>query len=425
MTFAHSLKFKVLAAAVIAASLSFGDAHAQRGKDKDAATEEAYPNATRESPEAKNTPRLAKDIQKMFDLYNEGEDMEGAIAIAEKLLANDRAKAYDRGIALMIAGNAALGMDDYARAIPYLEKALEENALPNNNHFATMHTLASVYAQEDQADKAIVLIDRMIAETRSEDPEVYALKAGILYNTGQFEQTIEAVKKAIEYNGGEAENNWQQMLMASYNELGREGEAVALAEQLQAKTPDDKRTLLNLASLYAQTDQPEKAAALLDNARQKGMLTEQRDYENLYAIYLNMDGREADAAKVIQEGLGKGVLPENARTYTFLAQSLYFSDQIDPAIAAYQKAAPLDTSGETALALSQILTNEDRNAEAKAAARQALDKGLKSPGEAWMVIARSEYYLDNLAAARAAYGEAAKDPATRDQAQKALAQISR
>lgn len=424
MTFAHSLKLKVLAAAIIAASLSIGDAHAQRGKDKEKA-EEAYPDATRESPEAKNTPRLAKDIQKMFDLYNEGEDMEGAITIAEELLANEKAKAYDRGIALMIAGNAALGMDDYPRAIPYLERALEENALPNNNHFATMHTLASVYAQEDMPDKAVAMIDRMISETKSKDPEVYALKAGVHYNAGQFEQTIDAVNKAVELNGGNAENNWQQMLMSSYNELGRDGDAVALAEQLQAKNPDDKRTLLNLASLYAQTGNSDKAAALLDTARQKGMLTEQRDYENLYAIYLNMDGKEAEAAKVIQEGLDKSILPADARTYTFLAQSLYFSDQIDGAIEAYKKAAPLDTRGDTALALSQILTNEDRNAEAKAAARQALDKGLKKPGEAWMVIARSEYYMDNFAAARQAYAEAAKDPATRDQAQKALAQISR
>lgn len=426
MKFAHALKLKVLAAAVIAATLSVGDAHAQRSRDRDNdKVEEAYPDATRESPKATNTPRLAKDINKMFELYNEGEDMEGAIAIAEKLLANDRAKEYDRGVALMIAGNAALGIDDYARAIPYLERALEENALPNNNHYATMHTLASVYAQEDMSDKSIALLDRLIAETKSKDPQVYSLKAGVHYNAGQFEQTIEAAKKAIELNDGVAENNWQQILMASYNELGRDGEAVALAEQLYNKNPDDKRALLNLASLYAQTGNSEKAAALLDGARGKGMLTEQRDYENLYATYLNMDGKEAEAAKVIQEGLDKGVLPADARTYTFLAQSLYFSEQIDGAIAAYSKAGPLDSKGDSFLALSQILTNEDRNAEAKAAARQALDKGLAKPGEAWMVIARSEYYMDNFAAARQAYAEAAKDPATRDQAQKALAQISR
>lgn len=419
----HSMK---LAAVVfLAASLSVGTADAAR-REKAEEPKIDYPDATRESPKAENSPRLGKQIQKMFDLYNEGEDMEGAIKIAEEVLANDRAKPYDRGVALMIAGNAALGIDEYGRAMSYLERALEENALPNNNHYATMHTLASVYAQEDKIPEAVAMIDRMIAETKSKDPEVYGLKGGIHYNAGQYDQAIEAIKRAIELKtDGAPESNWLQMLMAAYNETGRDAEAVALAEQLQKQSPDDKRTLLNLASLYAQTDMTDKAAALLNDARNRGMLTEQKDYEVLYAIYLNMDGKEADAAKVIQEGLDKGILKADAKTYTFLAQSLYFSDQVDAAIAAYQKAAPLAADGETALALSQILTNEDRNQEAKVAAQQALSKGLKKPGEAWMVIARSEYYMDNFEAAKAAYREAAKDPATRDQAQKALAQISR
>ena len=86
---------------------------------------------------------------------------------------------------------------------------------------------------------------------------------------------------------------------------------------------------------------------------------------------------------------------------------------------------PLATDGEPALFLAQILGQEDRNAEAKAAAQQALAKGLKSPGNAWMAIARAEYYSDNIAGAQAAYREASKDPSTKAEAQKALAQISR
>lgn len=424
MKLSHLLKLSALV--LLAASLSIGDADAQSRRSQKAEEKVDYPNATRESPKATNTPRLAKDIQKMFDTYNDGEDMEAAIALADKVIASDRAKPYDRAVSMMIAGNAALGIDDYARAIPYLEKAIAEDALPNNNHFATMHTLASVYAQEDMADKANALVDRIATETRSEDPKLYALKGAVNYNAGNYAAAVDALKKAIELTTeGEPENNWIQMLMASYNELGRDAEAVALAEQLQKKSPDDKRALLNLASLYAQSDQTEKAAAVLEDARARGLLTEQRDYENLYAIYLNLDGKEGEAAKVIEEGLAKGILPADARTYTFLGQSLYFSDQIDAAINAYQKGAPLDKTGETYLVLSQVLTNEDRNAEAIAAAKQAIAKGVGKPGEAWMVVARSEYYSDNLAAAQAAYREAAKDPATAEAARKALAQISR
>lgn len=427
MKIAHLLKLFV--AVVLAASFSIGDADAQSRRDRDRDKQEErvdFPNATRQSPPAANSPRLAKDIQKMFDAYNGGEDMEGAIALAEKIIANERAKPYDRAISMMIAGNAALGLDDYPRAIPYLEKALAEDALPNNNHFNTMQTLASVYAQEDMVDEAIAMIARLQTETRSEDPKISALKGAVHYNAGQYAEAITALTKAIEQTTeGEPESNLVQMLMAAYSETGRDAEAVALAEQLQRKSPDDKRAILNLAAMYAQADQGEKAAALLDDARARGLLTDKRDYENLFATYLNLDGREADAAKVIQEGLDKGILPADARTYTFLGQSLYFSDQIDAAIAAYAKGAPLDPTGELDLVLSQVLTNEDRNAEAIAAARKAIEKGVAKRGEAWMVIARSEYYSDNLAAAQNAYREAAKDPATAEAARKALAQISR
>ena len=419
----HHLKLAALV--LLAATLSIGDADAARREKKEEPKID-YPNATRESPAPENSPRLGDKIQKMFDAYNEGGKEAQTIEMAEGILANERAKPYDRGVALMIAGNAALGIDDYARAVSYLEKAIAENALPNNNHFATMHTLASVYAQEDKTAEALAMVDRLIAETKTDDPDIYALKGGIHFNADQYAEAITAINRAIELKkDGPPESNWMQMLMASYSETGRESEALALAEDIQRKSPDDKRALLNLASLYSQADMTDKAAALLDDARKRGLLTEQRDYESLYAIYLNMDGRERDAALVIQEGLDKGILKQDVKTYSYLAQSLYFSDQIDAAIAAYQKAVPLAPDGETALALSQILTNEDRNAEAKAAAQQALAKGIKKPGEAWMVIARSEYYMDNIAAAQSAYREAAKDPATRDQAQKALAQISR
>ena len=384
-----------------------------------------YPAATRKSPEAVVSPRLSKPIQKMFDLYNEGGRETDVIEAAENLLANTRAKPYDRGLALMYAGNAAVQVDDYDTAIPFLEKAIAEDGLPNNNHFATMLTLASAYVQAERNADAVAMLDRMIAETKTEDPKVFGLKGSVHYLMDQYPQAIDALNTAIKADPAKAESNWMQMLLAAYDETGRSAEALVLAEQIQKSKPDDKRSLLNLASLYSQADQPAKALALLNDARARGQFTEARDYETLYSIYQNMDGKEREAAAVLQEGLDKGILKADARTYTYLAQSLYYSDQIEPAIAAYRKAAPLAADGEVYLMLSQVLTNEDQNQDAKAAAQQALAKGLKKPGEAWMVIARSEYYLDNLAAAKAAYREAAKDPGTRSQAEKALAQISR
>ena len=98
---------------------------------------------------------------------------------------------------------------------------------------------------------------------------------------------------------------------------------------------------------------------------------------------------QTSLTRLIEEGLAKGLLPQDGQTYTVLAQAHYFSDNIPGAIAAAQKGAPLAENGDLALFLASVLGQEDRNAESKAAGELALQKGLKNPGEAWMVIARA------------------------------------
>lgn len=418
----HPLKLAALV--FLVASLSATDVDAQRRSKKEEPAPALYPNATRVSPEAVYTPRLLKQNTKLQDAYNADGQEEETIAAAEVVLANEKAGPYDRGIALLLAGSASvdLGKDD--QAISYLSRAIEENGLPNDNHYSAMLTLASVYINTDRNDEAAALLDRVVAETKTDNPQVYSLQGANLYNSGKYAESIAPLKKAIELAKDGEDEQSMTMLLSAYAETGNDTAAIATAEQLYQKDPADKRALMNLATLYGNADQKDKAVALLDEARKKGMLTDANDYQRLYGTYFGME-REKEAAQVIEEGIAKGILPEDGKTLAILAQAHYYSDDIPAAIAAAQKGGPLSSDGELSLFLAQVLGQEDRNAESKAAARQALDKGLKNPGEAWMAIARAEYYSDNVAAAQAAYREAAKDPSTRSQAQKALAQISR
>jgi tetratricopeptide (TPR) repeat protein len=114
--------------------------------------------------------------------------------------------------------------------------------------------------------------------------------------------------------------------------------------------------------------------ALLEKLRASGGLTTEADYRNLYAMYIN-NNKNKEGIAVIQEGLKKGVLHEDFQTLNALAEAYYFSGQTQPAIDAYRKAAPLAPDGETYLNLARALLNEGRAAEAKQAAKQALDKG--------------------------------------------------
>lgn len=387
-----------------------------------------YPNATRKEPSGKGSPRLVGDVNKLIDTFN-SDEFEKAISAADGILANPKATSLDRARAAQIAAyswNSTDADNAYAEAIRYLKLAIAADALPNNDHFELIYVLAQLQLAEEQYDDALVTADRFLAETRSERALVHALRGNSLYRLDRFPEAAEAFKKAIAADPN-ADKGWVQLLMASYFEMDQPAEAAKLAEELVAKNPDDKPTLLNLASIYLQADQPEKAGEVFDRLRARGMLTESKDYETAYKLLANIDGREKDAIALINEGLGNGILNQSYEVYNYLGQAYYFSEQVEPAIAAWSKAAPLAKDGETYLNLAKVQVMEGHYAAAKASAQQALAKGVKKPGDAWMAVARAEFGDDgkNRAAVIAAYREAAKYPETKAQAEKAIAQMSR
>lgn len=404
---------KTLLLALLVTLFASGAVLAQRGK-KEVKKEPLFPNATREDPTIKPNSRLTKQLQKMFAL-NDDEKFDEAIVVADELLAHKGAGAYERSLAYQIKAYALIEKDDYAGAMPLLQKVLDEDGLPNDNHFQLMLQLAQMQLQEEQYDASLKTFDRFFAEARSEKPEYLAMKGNALYRLERFDEAAVVLKRAIDA-ADKPQDAWNQLLMATYFDQDKPLEAARVAEEIVARNPNDKKTLMNLSAIYAEADRFDKSIEVLERARAAGMFTEERDYRQLFSIYLNAEGKEGQAIEVINDGLAKGVLKPGADLYIALGQSYYFTDRIKESIEAYRKALPFAKDGEPALNLARVLTNEEDYAGAKAAAQEALKKGVKRPGDAWMVLGRAEFGLGNTAGLKAAYREAAKFPETRDQA---------
>ena len=370
---------------------------ARRGEQKK--EEVLFPDTTRQEPEAKGSPKVLTKLNKLIEAYNKALDQEDeakatagyttARTLADEIIANGSANAYDKALAAQIASQAALNTDDEAAAEGYLKQAVDANALGNNQHFQLMLQLAQLQLQKDDYTNGFATLDKYLAESKSKRPADFAFKGQYLYQADRFAECIPPLKQAIETstNPEDKVDNWTQILMVCYQEAGQLAEAVKVAEQLAAKSPNDKRAQMNLASIYLNSEQEAKAAAVLEKLRAAGLMTEEKDYRQLYLTYANMDGKEKDVIAVINEGLQKGVVKPDYQTYLALAQAYYYSEQIPQAIEAWQKAAPLSKDGETYLNLARVLWQEDRIPEAKVAARAALDKGLKKPDDAKKIIA--------------------------------------
>lgn len=360
-------------------------ADARKQESSSEKAEARYPDAARQDPSEKGARKLQSKLQKMVDAFNKDE-FPAARAQADEIIASDIAMPYDKAVAAQIASQAAYNTDDTPATLAYIQQALDTNALDNNNHYQLLYMQAGLQLQEEQYTQGLATLERFLNETKSKDPEALALKGQGLYQAERFAEAIPALKQAIEASP-EPKDNWQQLLMASYAEVGQSGEALTMAETIAARAPGDKKAQMNLAGVYLQADKYDQAAAVLEKLRASGQLTDEKDYRQLYATYANMDGREKEVISVINDGIGKGVLKPDHQTYLALAQSYYYSDQIPQAIEAWQKAAPMAKDGETYLNLAKVLWQEDRIPEAKQAARAAIDKGLKKPEEARKITA--------------------------------------
>jgi tetratricopeptide (TPR) repeat protein len=316
-----------------------------RGSEQKSPEEPAdvlYPLATRADPGIKPSRTGIKRLQKMADAYQGGEN-DAAIAAALESANDPESNAYEKSFSMEIAGNAASNKGDEAAAAEYFTRALASNGLGNNDFYTVMYNLAIVQYGLEQYGPALQTLDRYLAETRTDKLEAQKLRGGLLFG------------------------------------LERYADAAAQYAKLLAAHPDDKSLRVNAAAAYQQAEQPEKAMALLKDAQAKGQLTEANEYRALYVSYINAD-QAGEAVAVIDDGLAKGVLQANAdlaKSFMVLGQKAYYDNDLKMAAEMYKRAAPIAEDGEAALNLAKIYAEEGKKSEAKAAAQQALQKGVK------------------------------------------------
>ncbi len=312
---------------------------------------ELFPLATRKAPENKVSQKEAKTANKIQADFDAGKYAE-VMAQVDAFGAESQ-NAYLKSYLYQLAANAAQKLEDDARAADYYLKTVETNGLDNNGHYQIMFNLAVTLNTLDRDQEALTWTDRYLAETKTENEQVLGLKAFLL------------------------------------SKLGRAAEGAALYEKMLAAKPGDRAVLMNAVSLYQQAENYDKANALLEDARGKGLLKEANEFRTLFVGYINAN-KYREAETVLLDGVAKGAIPASqtlANDYSILAQNYYAEENVAKTIEFYRRAAEVSTNGEASLNLAKVLRNEDRIAEAKAAARDALAKGVKKPKDANDILA--------------------------------------
>lgn len=422
----HVRGFTILACAAFLLGLACTPAMARQTDKAKQSTE--YPDTARKAPKLDLTSKKdQKNLQDGMAAINNG-DMATAQTTLQGVLDSSKSK-YAQAVALRGLALIKYRAGDYKATIALLQKALDNGVLPNDDYFAVEYMLAVAQQADGQYQASLDTIKKWRAEGKKETAESYAVEGNDLYRLEKYPEAIAAVKKAQSMTD-KPDPQWNQILMASYSASGQDDQLVQMAQENLAAHPDDPKALETSIQALQQAQKYPEAIKLMEGARAKGQLTGEANYVLLASLYYNQALSSDDtkpmaekAVATIKDGLAKGIMQSSADNEVLLGKAEYLAGNMKAAREAFNKALPLAKDGEPALQIANIELSNGKYGQAKTMINQAISKGVKHMGTAYLVLAEAERGLHDKAAQIAALKKAAQHPESAEDANKLLKKL--
>lgn len=353
--------------------------------------------------------------KRMNNVYEDigDEKYDQAFERLNAMLSRGRVETYQEAIIQQLLGQVEWARENYDAALRGFETAIRLDALPDNTHYSLMYQVAQLYYMKDRYDDALRSLDIWFCKAPEDQVKATAhiLKASIYAAKEEWRNVIPSVDKAIAMEEKPNEG-WYGLKLAAHFELDQKPQIRDTLKIMIRHWPNKKVYWLQLSNIYFQLKNDDEALSTIALAHRKGLLDKQTDYlylSNLYSL------REVPykSAAVLQEGIEKNIVANEEKHWTTVADAWYGAEEMDRALAAYEKAGQLSDSGDIDLRRGYILIDQERWAEARDALTQALRKGgfnERKTGEAHLMVGMAEFNMDNFDAASAAWGRASRFP---------------
>ncbi len=260
------------------------------------------------------------------------------------------AQPYARALLLQAAGWLYMGSGEPSTAIKSLREALALNTLPQEASQDTRYLLAQLLLTESDASAAAAVMDDWLATTKSPSAKALYLAGTAHALAGNSKPATEYLAQAVA-SGDDLPEAWGQRLLALRLQSGQAEQARVLLRRLLVTNADEKTYWLQLADLEAGLEGPGAAVAVLELARQRGLLRQPAELLDLAGRWLRL-GVPERAARLLQDTLDDGRLAATPARLDLLADAWWRSGEPERARAALEQAialapeAPPDQSEE-------------------------------------------------------------------------------
>lgn len=318
-------------------------------------------------------------------------DYAGALARLNSLLPRVQSNGYELAVTQQNIAYVYISRDDYQGALPYMLRAMQQNALPPEAQRALVLDLAKLYARTGQYSDARRVLDALQQAGPVSSMDAEMLAATLDARQGRCREALPHIQRALQASAAPPES-WYQLQLSCLYQLHEYDGAVNVLYTLLGRWPDRSSYWRQLGENYAQLGDGARALAVYALMQRQGLLQSEQDYLTLMSLYLQ--NREPyQAGQVLGAGLQAGTVTANEANYRLLAQAWLAARDQDKAIAALGQAARLAQNGEPYLQQAELYQQTHEWFSVIDATQKALAKGgMRRPGRAWLLqgIARTQ-----------------------------------
>ena len=166
-----------------------------------AQAQEEYEDNTKSKRKTKKTGAMTEKVAKKLQVAQEAieaEQLEEGIEILNEILELRRLTDYERAQVNYFFAYVAYLKEDYRGAINYYSKVLQEEEVPEGLLSSARYTIAQLWFQLEEWEKAIRAVDDLLANSESPRPDLYILKGSALYQLKKYTEMIPVIRAAID-----------------------------------------------------------------------------------------------------------------------------------------------------------------------------------------------------------------------------------
>lgn len=307
-------------------------------------------------------------------------------------------QAYTRHMQALIF----LYQQQYSQAQKYFLSSYQQPGLNNKTKLQVVEILASLAMHEGNYQHAIKFSEeylRMVTDLENVKPSktIYLTLASANYQLGDYVHSIAPLKQVIRMF--KPDRSAYSTLFAAYYQLKQLPEATEIVEKMIRLWPEKGEYWLQLASIYLERDMVAKSLEIMQLSFSQGFLIRQNELlQYIYALYeKNLPNK---AANLLELAMKKSIVTKNQEKYSLLATLYAHAKEDKNALLSYKKASELSATGIQDLYIAQIYFDQESYEKSIKHTKKALDKGIKKPGNAYMLIAAAYYELTDVAATK-------------------------